>query len=65
LPRRFAKSSFKAAARSAVVFTVQEPPLLLGLIMLLSAITILLGLFPAVLIEPVQALAAGISIPIR
>jgi formate hydrogenlyase subunit 3/multisubunit Na+/H+ antiporter MnhD subunit len=66
LPRRFAKSSFKvAAARSAVVFTVQEPPLLLGLIMLLSATTILLGLFPAVLIEPVQALTAGISIPIR
>jgi formate hydrogenlyase subunit 3/multisubunit Na+/H+ antiporter MnhD subunit len=65
LPRRFGKSVFKSAARSAVVFTVQEPPLLLGLIMLLSAATILLGLFPAVLIEPLQRLAAGISMPIQ
>lgn len=64
LPRRFGKSAFKSAAKSTVVFTVQEPPLLLGLIMLLSAATILLGLFPAVLIEPLQALAAGISLPI-
>ncbi|MCL4297472.1 MAG: hypothetical protein KJ077_17165 [Anaerolineae bacterium] len=65
LPRRFAKSTLKSSVRSAVVFTVQEPPLLLGLIILLSATTILLGLFPAVLIEPVQVLAGGISIPIR
>ncbi|MBI1881540.1 MAG: hypothetical protein HYR94_25445 [Chloroflexi bacterium] len=65
LPRRFTRGSVaRSAARSAVVFTVQEPPVLLVLILVLSAVTILLGLFPAVLIEPLQALTGGISIPI-
>ncbi len=65
LPRRFNKNSIKPSIKSTVVFTFQEPPLLLVLIMLLSAATILLGLFPAVLIQPLQALTVGISIPIR
>lgn len=62
LPRRLTRG--KGVARSDVVFTVQEPPLLLVLIVLLSATTILVGLFPAVLIEPLQALGINISIPI-
>jgi formate hydrogenlyase subunit 3/multisubunit Na+/H+ antiporter MnhD subunit len=65
LPGRITRGSAKGAARGAVVFTVQEPLLLLGLILVLSAATILLGLFPAVLIEPLQILASGIAIPIQ
>jgi formate hydrogenlyase subunit 3/multisubunit Na+/H+ antiporter MnhD subunit len=65
LPRRTTKSSLARRARHSVVFTFQEPPLLLALIGLLAAATILLGLFPAVLIQPVQILAGGISIPIQ
>ncbi|MFN8458571.1 MAG: proton-conducting transporter membrane subunit [Anaerolineae bacterium] len=45
-------------------FTLQEPPGALGLISLLVVVIILLGLFPAVVIEPLQILAAGISVPI-
>lgn len=45
-------------------FTLQEPPGALTVISLLLAVTILLGLFPAVLIEPLQILGAGISVPI-
>jgi len=63
LPRRLTRSN-KGSARPTVVFTVQEPPLLLLLIVLLSAATVLLGLFPAVLIEPLQALGITIAIPI-
>jgi formate hydrogenlyase subunit 3/multisubunit Na+/H+ antiporter MnhD subunit len=50
--------------RPRLRFALQEPPGGLGLISLLVAIAILLGLFPAVLIEPLQILSAGISIPI-
>jgi hypothetical protein len=65
LPRRATKSSPAQRARYSLVFTFQEPSLLLALIGLLTAATILLGLFPAVLIQPVQILAGGISIPIQ
>lgn len=45
-------------------FTLQEPLAALGLISLLLAVIILLGLFPAVLIEPLQILGAGMAVPI-
>ncbi len=52
------------ATRLHLRFTLQEPPGALVLISLLVAVTILVGLFPAVLIEPLQILGAGISVPI-
>jgi formate hydrogenlyase subunit 3/multisubunit Na+/H+ antiporter MnhD subunit len=52
-------------AEGGVTFTLQEPPGLFILISLLIVLTILLGLFPAILIEPLQRLAIGISIPIE
>ncbi len=47
---------------SALIF--QEPRLLLILIIMLAAACILAGLFPALLIEPLQKLTTGLSIPI-
>lgn len=64
LPRPSPKA-LPQPARHRVVFTLREPTLLLVLISLLAATTILLGLFPAVLIQPFQILAGGISIPIQ
>jgi len=64
LPRRLTRNSPRPAGTS-VVFTLQEPPILLALILVLVAAIILLGLFPAVLIEPFQRLTPGISIPIQ
>ena len=62
---RLSPKAMPQPARHRVVFTLQEPTLLLVLISLLAATTILLGLFPAVLIQPFQILAGGISIPIQ
>lgn len=44
--------------------SLQEPRLLLVIISVLAVICIILGLFPSTLIEPLQQLSAGISIPI-
>lgn len=49
--------------RTALQF--QEPRLLLVMIGLLAIACIWLGLFPAVIIEPLQRLAIGLSIPIQ
>ena len=45
--------------------TFAEPPLLLVLISLLIVVSILLGLFPAVLIEPLQLLTLSVPVPIQ
>jgi formate hydrogenlyase subunit 3/multisubunit Na+/H+ antiporter MnhD subunit len=50
---------------AGVALTLQEPPLLLFMIGLLGIICISLGLFPSLLVEPLQQLASGISIPIQ
>jgi multicomponent Na+:H+ antiporter subunit D len=62
-PRDLTKTK-EPSVRPRVVFTVQEPFWLLVMIGLLMAATVLLGLFPAVLIQPFQLLSAEISIPI-
>ncbi len=62
-PRDLAKTK-EPSVRPRVVFTVQEPFWLLVMIGLLMAATVLLGLFPVVLIQPFQLLSAEISIPI-
>ncbi len=64
-PRDPAKNIDPAATKARVVFSVQEPLWLLVMISLLMAATTLLGLFPAVLIQPFRILSAGISIPIQ
>jgi formate hydrogenlyase subunit 3 len=45
--------------------TITEPRLLLVMISLLIVVSVLLGLFPAVLIEPLQLLTLSVSIPIQ
>ncbi|MBN1995175.1 MAG: hypothetical protein JW953_20970 [Anaerolineae bacterium] len=50
---------------SRVALSLQEPVLLLILIGLLASACILLGLFPWLLVEPLQELSRGITIPIR
>jgi formate hydrogenlyase subunit 3/multisubunit Na+/H+ antiporter MnhD subunit len=45
--------------------TFAEPRLLLALISLLIVVSILLGLFPALLIEPLQLLTMTVSVPIQ
>lgn len=65
LPRPTVKSQTDQPVQLRLVFTMQEPFGLLVLISLLIAMTILLGLFPAVLIQPLQILSAGIPLPIR
>jgi formate hydrogenlyase subunit 3/multisubunit Na+/H+ antiporter MnhD subunit len=46
-----------------VTLKLQEPPFLLFMIGLLGMICISLGLFPSLLIEPLQQLVIGISVP--
>lgn len=46
-------------------FTIQEPSGALVVISLLLVVIILLGLFPAVLIEPLQLFTTGIPVPIQ
>ncbi len=56
----------KQTGRSpGTALTFAEPRLLLMMIGLLGIACILLGLFPALLIEPLQQLTLGISIPIQ
>jgi formate hydrogenlyase subunit 3/multisubunit Na+/H+ antiporter MnhD subunit len=64
LPRFPSKSQNGSADKSRVVFTMQEPLGLFLLMSLLIAAMILVGLFPVVLIQPLQLLTGGISIPI-
>jgi formate hydrogenlyase subunit 3/multisubunit Na+/H+ antiporter MnhD subunit len=45
--------------------TFAEPRLLLALISLLTVVSILLGLFPALLIEPLQLLTMTVAVPIQ
>jgi formate hydrogenlyase subunit 3/multisubunit Na+/H+ antiporter MnhD subunit len=45
--------------------TFAEPRLLLILISLLIVVSVLLGLFPALLIEPLQLLTMSVSVPIQ
>ena len=49
--------------KSSISF--KEPRLLLVLISLLVVVTLLLGLFPSVLIEPLQSWAMGVPFPIQ
>jgi formate hydrogenlyase subunit 3/multisubunit Na+/H+ antiporter MnhD subunit len=53
------------SAKPQVMFSLQEPFGLLVLISILMALTVLLGLFPAILIQPLQQLATAIAIPIQ
>ncbi len=55
----------KSQSRRPVKLTFQEPPLLLFMIGLVGVICIALGLFPSLLIEPLQQLTLGFPIPIR
>ena len=59
------EKSTKNGRRLKAPLTFAEPRLLLVLISLLVVITILLGLFPSVLIEPLQAWTSGLSFPIQ
>lgn len=63
LPDKPARSQTERSRRAAL--KLQEPPLLLIMISLLGIACIWLGLFPSLLIEPLQQLTFGISIPIR
>ncbi len=64
LPRPTTKNQNGPSAKPRLVFTLQEPLGLFLVISLLIAITVLLGLFPAVLIEPFRILTINIPIPI-
>jgi formate hydrogenlyase subunit 3/multisubunit Na+/H+ antiporter MnhD subunit len=55
----------KSQSRRPVKLTFQEPPLLLFMIGLVGVICIALGLFPSLLIEPLQQLTLGFPIPIH
>jgi formate hydrogenlyase subunit 3/multisubunit Na+/H+ antiporter MnhD subunit len=63
LPRSAAKAQ-NNPSRPRMVFTLQEPLGLFVLISLLIATTILLGLFPAIIIEPLRILTLNTSLPI-
>jgi formate hydrogenlyase subunit 3/multisubunit Na+/H+ antiporter MnhD subunit len=57
--------SFKKEERSnGTVLSLQEPRLLLILIVVLAVICITLGLFPSLIIEPLEQLSKGLSVPI-
>lgn len=58
-------NSTKNGRRLKAPLTFAEPRLLLVLISLLVVIIILLGLFPSVLIEPLQSWTRGVSFPIQ
>jgi formate hydrogenlyase subunit 3/multisubunit Na+/H+ antiporter MnhD subunit len=45
--------------------TMAEPRLLLVMMSLLIVVSVLLGLFPALLVEPLQLLTLSVSIPIQ
>jgi formate hydrogenlyase subunit 3/multisubunit Na+/H+ antiporter MnhD subunit len=55
----------KERSPADAALTLQEPFLLLIIIALLAAACIVFGLFPSLLIEPIQELSVGIEIPIR
>jgi multicomponent Na+:H+ antiporter subunit D len=57
-----AKNQKERPRKAALTF--QEPSLLLVMIIVLIVVCIGLGLFPSLLIKPLQQLTAGISIPI-
>ena len=54
-----------APERELSPVTFAEPRLLLILISLLIVVSVLLGLFPALLIEPLQLLTMSVSVPIQ
>jgi len=57
--------SFKKEERpDQAALSIQEPRSLLIIIAILVVICIVLGLFPSLLIEPIQQLSSGLSIPI-
>lgn len=55
----------KGRPQAEVAFSLQEPILLVIVIGLLGITSIVLGLLPALLVEPLQTLLMGISVPIR
>jgi formate hydrogenlyase subunit 3/multisubunit Na+/H+ antiporter MnhD subunit len=54
-----------APGRGSARNVFAEPRLLLALISLLAVVSILFGLFPALLIEPLQLLTMTVSVPIQ